>query len=402
MALFPFKRGKKADPEDSEDDGTSPAQAGEENSEDDGGGGEDNGAEGWNLSPKRMMLIGGITVGAAIVGIGLGIGLIFVLGPQSGDSLSKARVVTDTPAAPPRPSTSQGMPRVVFEHPEQLEREPIPHIKPTAKPGAVEDGDQQAGLPPRLLSPPEAREAKSLPPWQRNAVQVKTSPDMPMISIVIDDLGMNRAGTARAIAFKGPLTLAFLPYAGDIKRQISAARQAGHELLVHVSMQPVSQIENPGPNVLTADLGNIELLRRLRWALDRFDGYVGINNHMGSRFTSFEAGMEVVMGELRARGLLFLDSRTTIGSLGVSMARRLGVPHARRHIFLDSILDSENVAARLAEVEAAASQVGYVVAIGHPHNVTLDALAEWLPEVTKRGFQLVPISAIVRKVKSKN
>jgi polysaccharide deacetylase 2 family uncharacterized protein YibQ len=196
--------------------------------------------------------------------------------------------------------------------------------------------------------------------------------------------------------------LAFLPYAGDIKRQISAARTAGHELLVHVSMEPVSQIENPGPNVLTADLGNDELLRRLRWALDRFDGYVGINNHMGSRFTSFEAGMEVVMKELKARGLLFLDSRTTIGSQGTTLARRLGVPHARRHIFIDGTLDAETVRARLAEAEAAATLAGYVVAIGHPHEVTLDALAQWLPEVTKRGFQLVPISAIVRKIRGKN
>ncbi|MEE8517266.1 MAG: divergent polysaccharide deacetylase family protein [Alphaproteobacteria bacterium] len=388
MALWPFKRGKKADPEDSEENGKKPAEADSENSD----------TEDWELSPRRLMLIGGITVGAAIIGIGLGVGLIFVLGPQTGDAPTEVSVATDTP--PPRPSPRQGMPRVVFEHPEQLEREPIPHITPPAKSAANEGEDQQAALP-RLLPPPEAREAKRLPPWQRYAVAVTPSPDRPMISIVIDDLGMNRKGTARAIAFKGPLTLAFLPYAGDLKRQIAAARAAGHELLVHVSMEPVSQNENPGPNVLTASLGNDELLRRLRWALDRFDGYVGINNHMGSRFTSFEAGMKVVMGEIKARGLLFLDSRTSIGSRGVSMARRLGVPHARRHIFLDDTLDAETVRARLAEVEAAASQAGYVVAIGHPHKVTLDALAQWLPGVARRGFQLVPISAIVRKIKGK-
>lgn len=397
MAPWPFKRGKKPDPKDSEDgDETSPDGADSEDSDAEGASSEDTGAEDWKLTPRRLMLIGGITVGAAIVGIGGGIGLIFTFGPQSGDASGAAGVATNAP--PPKPSPRQGMPRVVFEHPEQLEREPIPHITPLPKTSAGED--QQAAMP-RLLAPPQEREAKRLPPWQRYAVAVTPSADRPMISIVIDDLGVNRKGTARAIAFKGPLTLAFLPYAGDLKRQIAAARSAGHELLVHVSMEPVSQNKNPGPNALTAALGNDELLRRLRWALDRFGGYVGINNHMGSRFTSFEAGMVVVMKEIKTRGLLFLDSRTSIGSRGVALARRLGVPHARRHIFLDDTLDAAAVRARLAEIEAVATQAGYVVAIGHPHKVTLDALAEWLPEVVKRGFQLVPISAIVRKIKDK-
>lgn len=393
MAIWPFKRGKKPDPKDAEDSDEEETESGEADAE--GSATDEDSSEDWQLTPRRLMLIGGITVGAAIIGIGGGIGLIFTFGPEGGDGPGAAGVATKVP--PPKPSLRQGMPRVVFEHPEQLEREPIPHITPLAK---VAGEDQQAALP-RLLPPPEVREAKRLPPWQRYAVAVTPSADRPMISIVIDDLGMNRKGTARAIAFKGPLTMAFLPYAGDLKRQIAAARSAGHELLVHVSMQPISQNENPGPNVLTASLGNDELLRRLRWALDRFDGYVGINNHMGSRFTSFEAGMEVVMKEIKARGLLFLDSRTSIGSRGVALARRFGVPHARRHIFLDDTLDAETVRRRLAEVEAAAAQAGYVVAIGHPHKITLDALAKWLPEVTKRGFQLVPISAIVRKIKGK-
>lgn len=394
MALWPFKRGAKPEQfEDSDSEKTTPDEADTEASDTEGASSEDS-----ELSPRRLMLVGVVTVVSAIVGIGLGIGLTFLFGPKSAEAPAAITVPTEPP---PRPSLRQGMPRVVFEHPEQLEREPIPHITPPAKAGSATEGQGQQAALPRLLAPPAEREAKGLPPWRRHAVAVTPSPGRPMISIVIDDLGMNRKGTARAIAFKGPLTLAFLPYAPDLKRQIAAARAAGHELLVHVSMEPESQTENPGPNALVAGLGSDELLRRLRWALDRFDGYVGINNHMGSRFTSFETGMEVVMKELRARGLLFLDSRTSIGSRGVTLARRLGVPHARRHIFLDDTLDAETVRARLSEVEAAASQAGHVVAIGHPHDVTLDALAKWLPEVAKRGFQLVPISAIVRKIKGK-
>ena len=40
---------------------------------------------------------------------------------------------------------------------------------------------------------------------------------------------------------------------------------------------------------------------------------------------------------------------------------------------------------------------GFVVAIGHPHESTLQALAEWLPRAAERGIVLAPISAVLRK-----
>ena len=78
------------------------------------------------------------------------------------------------------------------------------------------------------------------------------------------------------------------------------------------------------------------MLRRLRWDLDRFDGYVGINNHMGSRFTGDAAGMEPVMEELKARGLMFLDSRTTGNSTGIEAGAPAGRALAARDVFLDN------------------------------------------------------------------
>ena len=150
--------------------------------------------------------------------------------------------------------------------------------------------------------------------------------------------------------------------------------------------------------MLAADLGQDELRRRLLWGLGRFEGYVGINNHMGSKFTGSLLGMVQVMAELRSRGLLFLDSMTSGGSLGTGLARRMGVAHAARDVFLDNEPDSpEAIRWQLARLETIARRRGAAVAIGHPHDTTLEALAAWLPEVEERGFALVPISAIVRR-----
>jgi hypothetical protein len=216
-----------------------------------------------------------------------------------------------------------------------------------------------------------------------------------LIVIVIDDLGMDRKRTARAIGLHGPLTLSFLAYADDLKEQTEAARAAGHELLMHVGMEPVSESVDPGPNVLLTGLSSEEIRHRLEWNLGRSEGYVGINNHMGSKFTADPSAMMVVMEMLKRRGLLFLDSRTTGRSVGAKLARELGVPVAERNIFLDNVNETAAVDARLGELERLARRRGYAVAIGHPRDATLEALERWLQNLKDRGLVLVPLSAVV-------
>jgi polysaccharide deacetylase 2 family uncharacterized protein YibQ len=215
-----------------------------------------------------------------------------------------------------------------------------------------------------------------------------------MIAVVIDDMGLNRALSRRAVALRG-LTLSYLPYGEDLPAQTSEARAAGHELLVHVSMAPEGR-EDAGPNALVPGLSDAEVARRVDWALTRFSGYVGINNHMGSRFTADEKGMEEVMARLKARGLLFLDSRTTPKTVGPALAHRLGVPFAERSVFLDNVETTDAVRRQLAELEAVARRDGAAIAIGHPKDTTLGALAPWLETLEAKGFVLVPVSAIVR------
>lgn len=234
-------------------------------------------------------------------------------------------------------------------------------------------------------------------PWQQHAVAVEPSGGRPMIAIVLDDVGVNRRGARKAIALPGPLTLSFMTYARDLPAMTAEARQAGHELMLHVPMQPRRDDLDPGPNVLRADLPPGELRQRLAWGLARFEGYVGINNHMGSRFTASPDGMALVMEEVRARGLLFLDSLTAANSVAGAQAAEAGVPYAVRDTFIDN--EPDDLAAihrQLALLEQRAREQGYAIGIGHPHDGTVTALEAWIPEMRERGFALVPISAIVR------
>ena len=270
-------------------------------------------------------------------------------------------------------------------------------------PGLSKYTDAEPGKPrPTFEEKPGARPqvAAAVAPeaaaWRRNAVPFRDLNSKPLVAIVIDDVGIDRPRSRRAWELPGPLTLSFLPYAKDLRQQARAAQARGHELMLHLPMEPSGR-NDPGPNALLVSLSDGELKQRTAQALDSFDGYVGVNNHMGSRFTTFRPGMETVLRLLKSRGLMFLDSRTTAQSVGDQTAQELGVPSIVRHVFLDDDESIDAVRRKLADVEAVARRQGFVVAIGHPHEATLQALAEWLPTLSAKGLTLAPATAVLRK-----
>ena len=219
-----------------------------------------------------------------------------------------------------------------------------------------------------------------------------------MIAIVIDDMGPDQKNARRAMSMAGPITLSFLPYADDLTPMVTRARANGHEVLLHLPMEPDNtHVHKAGPNSLTTELKPAEMHRRLTHNLDRFKGYVGVNNHMGSRFTANSIAMKPVIDELRRRGLLFLDSRTTNRSVGRRLSLQAGIPFGTRDIFLDNERTAKRVNAQLRRVEDIARRNGVAIAIGHPHDETLSALEQWIGDLNRRGFVLVPISAAVAR-----
>jgi polysaccharide deacetylase 2 family uncharacterized protein YibQ len=266
----------------------------------------------------------------------------------------------------------------------------LPEIKPPRTPAPSSTGvpseEKVTALPSALR-----------PQWLEHAIPSPKSENGPMIAVVIDDIGIDQKRSRRMIGLPGPLTIALLPYGYNLRRFAAQAREAGHEIIVHVPMEPLDPEANPGPNALLTELDGQELQRRLRWDLTRFKGYVGVSSHMGSKFTVWKPGMQVVMRELRARGLLFFDSWTHNRSLGMVLSRSYGVPSVARDVFIDHDVTEEAIHRRLARLERIARLRGYSVGVAHPYDLTFELLGRWISEVGSRGFTLVPVSAVVRR-----
>lgn len=269
-----------------------------------------------------------------------------------------------------------------------------------AIPTAPAQPETVAAVPARPQNPPSTPRDGDRPAWLRNAMVLHAPVTGPMIAVVLDDVGVNKPDAELAVNLPPPITLSMMTYADNVADLAARAHARGHELMLHVPMQPVNPKVNPGPNALLVGLSQDELKRRLDWGLSRFPGFIGINNHMGSRFTQDEAGMRLVMQDLLARGLLFLDSRTIANSVGERMAAEAGVPHIGRDVFLDdevALHGGDSVAAQLALAERIALKRGYAIAIGHPHPGTVAALQKWMADLKQRGFTLVPLSAVARR-----
>ena len=293
---------------------------------------------------------------------------------------------------------------VVGEEPDAIltleEARPAPAEKPAvrryAKLGDAPRVQEQQVITPAAPRPSVVvREKDETKAWRKYAAQVPAGAEnKPKIVIIIDDMGNNRRMSELMGSLEGPLNFAFLPYAPGVESQTKKIRAQGHELLVHMPMEPTGS-EYPGPNALKTGLSEQDLKANLDWNLSRFEGFVGINNHMGSRFTKDQAGMAVVMETLKDRGLLFLDSVTTGGSKGPGLAIRMGLPWAGRDVFLDNEIDEAAIHAQLLKVERIAKRKGLAVAIGHPHAATYRALKAWIASLDDKGFALVPVSSIV-------
>jgi polysaccharide deacetylase 2 family uncharacterized protein YibQ len=299
--------------------------------------------------------------------------------------------------ATPQPAGEPAAPRTPAPYLLHLEDTPAYRDdKPVVLVPSPEAAEEEKAIIP--APPPGNRR----PAWKRYAALsplegVAGGRTRPMIAIVIDDMGLSPRRTKDALTLAAPVTFSFLPYGDHLEAYAAQARRSGHEVLVHMPMESLNDWANPGPNALLTWLDDAELRRRLRWNLGRLSGFVGINNHMGSRFSTDAHGMAMVMEAMAARGLLYLDSRTVTGSLGGEMARARGVPTVERDVFLDNQRTAQAIRAQLARLEDKARQNGLAVAIGHPHQVTIMVLRDWLATIARRGFVIVPITAIAER-----
>ena len=134
--------------------------------------------------------------------------------------------------------------------------------------------------------------------------------------------------------------------------------------------------------------------------MSRFQGYVGLTNYMGARFTASEQSLAPVLRETAKRGLIYMDDGTSSRSLAGQIAGANNVGFAKAEVVIDAVPTPVEIDRALARLETGARDRGIAVGVASALPVTIDRIAKWAKALEGRGFTLVPISAVPNRPKS--
>lgn len=265
--------------------------------------------------------------------------------------------------------------------------------------------DEQIEHPDQIFEEEEVRGEASrqkltaLPPLKRikpkTAIEQKKYSGAPSVAIIIDDLGADTGIVDSLFALNVPVAFSILPHQKYSRSVALNARKMGHVVMLHLPMEPISDSADPGRGALFVDFEDFLIVKRFEENLASTMGIEGVNNHMGSRFTENGPKMRVVLEEIRKRGLFFIDSRTTTGTVAYKTALSMGIPAAERSVFLDNDREVEKIAVRIMELARKALDNGSAIGIGHPYPETVEAMRKALPQLESMGVRIVPVTAIL-------
>ncbi|MEH2623766.1 polysaccharide deacetylase 2 family uncharacterized protein YibQ [Bradyrhizobium sp. AZCC 1719] len=265
-----------------------------------------------------------------------------------------------------------------------------------------------AGIDQRLLEksrygmiPAVADGLKPFTVYAADADRTKAA-KMPVVAIVIGGLGVGAAKTTDAIMKLPPaVTLAFTPYGADPAKLTERARAQRHEILLQVPMEPFDYPDNdPGPQTLLTTLTSEQNIDRLYWHLSRFQGYAGIANFMGARFTAADTVMQPIIREAAKRGLGYLDDGSSPRSAAPSLTAAQSMPFAKADFTIDAVPTSAEIDRTLVKLETLAKERGLAVGVASALPVSIERIAAWIKTLEARGIMLVPLTTAMLKSKS--
>jgi len=216
------------------------------------------------------------------------------------------------------------------------------------------------------------------------------------LAIIVDDMGLDMKPARQLGAIDGALTFSVLPLRPASREVAQFLHGKGREVLLHLPMQGNGG-KDPGKGAIYKDMTPEHIKTILAMDIRSVPYIVGANNHMGSEITPDRVIMRQVMQELKQHRLFFIDSLTVSRSVGVTVAREMGLPHNARDIFLDNEQNEAYIMGQLAKIKNIARKHKSAIAICHPYPQTIAVLAREVPTFKAEGITLVRVSAFARQ-----
>ncbi|CUH96346.1 hypothetical protein P22_2436 [Propionispora sp. 2/2-37] len=225
--------------------------------------------------------------------------------------------------------------------------------------------------------------------------QVRKTGEKGLMAVIIDDFGYHQEPIKAFSEIDRPLTFAVLPYRFFTNEAAVNGLQSGHQVILHLPMEPIDTAMQSEARTITVNMGNEEIQKAVKEAIQSVPGIIGVNNHQGSKATENGRVMEQVVTVMKDAGLFFVDSRTSSRSVAMKVARQMGVPTTENALFLDNDNAVDAIKKQLRNAGDRAIQRGSVTVIGHARMTTAQALREMIPELEGRGIKFVFVADLL-------
>ncbi|MBW1743587.1 MAG: divergent polysaccharide deacetylase family protein [Deltaproteobacteria bacterium] len=220
-------------------------------------------------------------------------------------------------------------------------------------------------------------------------------PSQLKIALIIDDIGYSFTRARQFLELDVPITFSILPRLPKSHRLAMEIHSAGHEIMLHQPMEPHSPRIDPGPGALRVEDRPETIVKTMEDNISEIPLAVGVNNHMGSRFTECCTGLNEALSVVKNKELFFIDSLTSSHSQAYKVARGLGMVTARRNVCVDYTAGESAALSQLEKLQIYAIRDGYAVGIGHPFPETARAIKHFLNHVKYDEVSMVHVSDVL-------
>lgn len=209
---------------------------------------------------------------------------------------------------------------------------------------------------------------------------------LPEIALIFDDLGESLSDLKELYSLDIPLTVSVIPGLKFSKNIAHIAARCGFSVFIHLPLEPKQK--NLASGAPYRFIGSEVSLRDnqalLRKYLNSIRIAIGVNNHMGSLATEDPEIMALTLKEIKNRGLIFIDSRTSTKSVAYDIANKRRMVCAYNEGFLDSLDEPAAMKANLEGLISEAQRKGKIIIIAHPKKSSIEFLKNNLPQLKER------------------
>jgi uncharacterized protein len=196
----------------------------------------------------------------------------------------------------------------------------------------------------------------------------------PKIAIVIDDV-TTQAQKDKILSMGYKITMSFLPPTNTHPSSAKIAQSLSFHM-IHFPMQASSAFKGEEVNTLRTTDSYETIEKRVKQLREWYPNAIYTNNHTGSVFTENDEAIDKLFRALKKYNFIFVDSRTSAKSVVKKYAKKYDMPYIVRNTFLDNEQSYQYVQKQLKEAIEIAKKQGYALAIGHPHEITLQVLRD--------------------------